>query len=471
VGIFEEGKTGYQHRNILYGYVLAVPLLLGTDATTFALILATLSVLITSFLLSRIIEFHCTAFFAFLSVLALVLSLPVLRYATQVNSDIPALMLIMGTIYCVWLALERDRTEAIPWAYAFAALSISLRYASAVSFPAFLFFMWHTRKRYAAHGAGLALCGIPFIPQMMYNVHYLKSVYGISYAAQQPVMGLEYFLKDTDGVRVQLLHYIKDLLFTNQGVFVLFLPLVVLGLVRSFTVMKGKFALYLLVFEVSFLVVLSFFASFSFRYALGALLPCFIWLAVGMKTIDDRLRRDGARKTVFYAWVVLALYYNFEIGFQVARSSRAIHEARYAMVEKINALVKNGDIVLCPIADSPYDPRIKSLSLRNGLVRRIGSFDSLTALENGSPSGDVYCAYPALRWFSDGRHGHGDVGAFLRDSSAAFEEIASVASARAFDLSLYTLLRLFHKETMIPGEKWILVKRVQKPNRTGRRHG
>ncbi len=193
--LVETGQTGFQHRNILYSYVLAIPLDLNLDPILFGLIVSGLSLLVSAALLYKINLLHSTPVLAGYASLVFVLSYPFLRYASQVFSDIPAIMFIVAMVY-FHFRFYRDRKPVnLVLGYLMASFAISMRYASGFFFLAFLYYVWITRRDYRWHLMGVLVAVIPYIPQLIYNIQQLGNPLAISYAAQHPIFGLQFFFQ------------------------------------------------------------------------------------------------------------------------------------------------------------------------------------------------------------------------------------------------------------------------------------
>ena len=459
VNLFESGSTGYQFRNILFSYILAVPLFLSIDVTGFALFLSLLSVIACTTIIYSIVYPKTGGTIAAFSAAAFILSFPVLRYATQVNSDIPALALIAGTLYCSWLVLDKNKIRAIPLVYFFGSFSVSLRYGSVFIAPALLYFFWVTKKRYLFHLAGIVLGVIPIIPQLIYNSHYLSSIYSISYSELQPTLALRHFFQESNqGLHFQLLHYIKNTHFSFRGIPVYFLPLTITGIVESFGRFSPFYSRFLIIFHLAFLILLSFFAGFENRYALGALLPCFIWLALGTDRLYSLVKKSSTRKIVFLTWITGGLYCSFEIGFHIIQSSRAIHQARFDIIEKTTALLNSSDIVCTELDNNYCHPRIKTASFNRKKINYYPFYDTLRTIEPHLAGGSFYCIFPTSRWLSEGQVRHSGVNTVTPARFTAVTIVDSCSSGDITELGFYRLLRILHREHMIPRENWLLVR-------------
>lgn len=463
VNIYEKGDTGFQYRNILYAYILSIPLFLKIDVTNFGLLFSLFSILFSLVVLYKINRFYSNNFIASFTGLCFVFSFSIMRFATQINSDIPALMLMLLTIYFSWLVLERGKINKIPLVYLFASASISLRYGCIFFFPAIFYLIWVTKRYYKKHLIGLLLCVIPYFPQMIYNIKYLKNFYSISYMEVQPVLGIKFFFKELElGIEFQILHYIKDMFFNFKGMLILFFPFVIVGVYYSFKMMR-TFALYLVIFYTSFIFLLSFFAAFSTRYFMGALLPCFLWLNIGFIKVYEKVSDLRRGKLFFYIYIVLALYINFEISFHIVQSSRAIHKVRYELLKKLNSTIKSKEIVLGELDLSTYDPRIRNLSFQNREVIYINSkniLDMLKEIKDKYPF--LYCIYPLKRWRSEGMNTN-----IFRDSLFSYISlyydvslIDSLNSLPVIEFLFYKFLRNLRME--IPEERWLFLKLVKR---------
>jgi hypothetical protein len=383
-----------------------------------------------------------------------------LRFGTQIFSDIPTLASIMGTLYLVWLVLERKQEKVIPLVYLFASLSISLRYASGFFFPSLIIFFWVTRKKCLLHTIGLCLSVIPFIPQLIYNHHHLSNMISISYVAHQPTLSFSYFFQELEfGKKLQIFHYLRDLFFNFKGIFILFSPVVFIGVRASFNEFGKHFACFLLTFFISVVILLSFFAGFSNRYVITALLPCYIWFNIGLKTLFDWIKGHKIKRYGLYTFLFLSLYCNFEICFHAVQSTRAIHYSRYSIINEANALVKDGDIIVCELDISRYFPQFNNISIQNKNVQYINSniYESILK-KNPEPSSSIYCIIPSIRWYSEGFKKNNNSEGQLKNLLSVSSPIAKITSEKIYELSFYKFLRFIHKEYLIPCEEWLIFK-------------
>ncbi len=456
VNLYEKGETGYQFRNILYGYFLSIPLFLRIDPTIFGSLLSQLSLLLSALILYKInIRSGNKIISSFVS-LVFIISFPILRHGTQIYSDIPAALFIVSAIFYTLLVFDEKKYSVIPLVYLFASLSVSLRYSSAFYFPAFLYFVWVTRGHYKLHILGIALSVIPFIPQLIYNFNHLEHIYSISYSSRQPTLGFQYFFKELKyGYRFQLFHYLQFIFFHFRGVFVLFLPIIAFGLYYSFKEPDRFFVKYLFIFFISFIVLLSFFVAFDNRYAIPALLPCYIWFNLGMREIYRLAGKSKVKRILFFTWIVIAVYINFEISFHIIQSSKAIHKARYKLFRKLNTILDDGDVVITGEDLAVYDSRIKNISIENKNIIKINTYDYLLINEKVQTSNNVYLAFPACRWYSEGKKVNYPM---VRDSAYTYTVIDSFISGNIKELLFYKILRLMNKSNFIPQEEWILYK-------------
>ncbi|MBN1600070.1 MAG: hypothetical protein JW915_00610 [Chitinispirillaceae bacterium] len=464
LNLYENGKTGCQFRNILYAYILYIPLALKIDCTTFALSLSALSVLFITVLLYEINIRKSSVCPAAFTSLAFLLSFPMLRFGSQVFSDIPTLAAIMCTVFIVWLVMDKKQDRLIPLVYLFASLSISLRYASFFFFPALLIFFWSTRKKLLFHIAGLCLSVVPYIPQLVYNHHYLNGLMSISYVEHQPTLSFTYFFQELEfGKRFQLFHYLNDLFFNFKGIFILFSPFVFIGVKSSFTEFDRRFAKFLIVYFVSTVILLSFFVAFSNRYVIAALLPCYIWLNIGIKRAYTWVQNHKWNTIAVHVFLLLALYGNFEICFHAVQSTRAIHYARFSAIKKIDSLVKDGDVVACEIEISRYFSQFNNMSIKNRNITYITSKEYETFLNGKAGSSSaVYCIMPTVRWLSEGINRKNAVGQqYKTNQRPDFSLIAKISSENIVELSFYKILRFFYYDYLIPHEDWLLVKSIQ----------
>ncbi len=456
VNLYENGETGAQFRNILYSYFLLFSLFFKIDPTCFGLFLSQFSLLICAFFLYLINSSYSNKKVASVISLIFILSLPLLRYSTQILSDIPAVLFITITIYFTVNVLDGKKLSHIPLVYLFASMSISLRYASIFYFPAFVYFIWITKKSFRHHLLGIVLAIFPFIPQVIYNVHYLNHSYSISYSAHQPTLGIQYFFQELQwGYRLQIFQYLKLMLFHFRGIIILFLPMVAVGFYYFQKDGNRRVATYLNIFFISFLSLLSFFVAFANRYAIPALIPCFIWFNVGMDRLYARAEKDPIKKVLYYLWICFALYINFEISFNLVQSSRAVHKARYEIVTTLNTLLVAGDLLITELDLALYDSRVKSISIKNKMVIVEKRFETALIDSVLSEGNAVYIVHPESRWYAEGKN---VIGNLLQDTHYRYNKVSTVKSAVIAELLLYKVVRRLNKSNNIPEEKWVLYR-------------
>ena len=448
------GDTGFQHRNILFSYVLALPLLLGMDPVLFGLVFCGLSLLVSVYLLYRINLAHVSPSLSAYVSLLFAISYALLRYATQVFTDIPTVVFVMAMVYFQFQFLDNRKPLHLVLAYFFASAAVSMRYASAFFVFAFLYHAWITRRDWKWHLLGIVAAVVPFIPQLIYNVRHLGGPFVISYAASHPIFGLEYFFEDLQaGQRYQLLAYLRFLLLDFRGLFALLTPVSLIGAVLSFRRMRTSRAVYLMLFFFSFVLLLSFYAYFSNRYLIPVLIPCFIWLAVGLGEAQRWLWGRKAMWRIVWILALAALAYGmFEISFQVIQSSRAVHEARDTAYSELNQFVRDGDVV---ITLSGQVNSVRRLSTRQTEV--VGP-DALTLdLLRQYEGRGVYVVWTPTRLASEGGSWSLSIDA-VRDR---LEPVHAVQTKKVVELLFYRTLRLIHKESLIPAEEWIIYRAVR----------
>lgn len=447
--LVQSGDTGLQHRNILFSYILAVPLLLGLDPVLFGLAVSGISLLGSVYLLYRINLKHASpALAAFVSLLFAISYAP-LRYGTQVFTDIPALALAIGMVYFQFRFLDERRPLDLVLSYFFASAAISMRYASAFFLFAFLYFAWITRRDWKWHALGVLAAVVPYIPQLIYNVRHLGGPFAISYASAEPVFGLRYFFEDEQaGRRYILLNYLRFLLLDFRLLFALLTPVSLLGAVVSFKRIPRIKAVYLLLFFLSVVLLLSFYAYFSNRYIIHALIPCFIWLAVGLAEIQEWLQERKRLWRIAWVLALAALAYGmFEISFQVIQSSRAVHEARDAAYSDLNQFVQDGDVVIT------LSGQVNSVLRQSSRQIEVLGPEAITPeLLQRYEGRNVYVLWTPMRLTSEGSNWSLTIDAVR----SRLEPIHTVRSKPVVELLLYRALRLLGKEDSIPTEEWII---------------
>lgn len=454
--LVETGQTGFQHRNILYSYVLAIPLYLNLDPILFGLIISGLSLLVSAALLYKINLLHSTPVLAGYASLVFVLSYPFLRYASQVFSDIPAIMFIVAMVY-FHFRFYRDRKPVnLVLGYLMASFAISMRYASGFFFLAFLYYVWITRRDYRWHLMGVLVAVIPYIPQLIYNIQQLGNPLAISYAAQHPIFGLQFFFQDLgSGHENQLPGYLRYMFFDFRGLFVLLTPLAALGAARAFRVMPRPLAVYLVLYLVSFVVLLPFYSYFSNRYAIPALIPCFVWLPLGINWVSEWLRRRPAiwRWSYLLALVVIA-YGMFEISFQIIGSSRDLHQLRARVFEEaLGNYVKSGDAVYTLPSVAPFIQRVE------GARPKALEAEELTpAMLDKYSDRNVFVVWTPELATSEG----GSWRLSIAQVQDRLVQVYETRSDKPRELLLYRVLRLIGASDIIPAEEWYIFQAVPK---------
>ena len=449
--LYLTGDTGFQHRNILFSYLLALPLVLGSDPIRFGVAFSAISYLLSAYLLYRInARFVAPLFAAYVSLLFIV-SYPFLRYGTQVFTDVPAFACVICTVFFHFRYLESRKPLDLLLSYFWAGAAVSLRYAGAFFFTAFLYTIWATRKAYRWHLLGVLVALIPYIPQLLFNINYLHNPIAFSYAAKHPILSLQFFRQEMgNGIHWQLLHYVRYLFFDFRGLFVVLTPVCVLGAVRSFRKIGRPMSIYLVLFFATFIACLAFYAFFSNRYVMPALIPCFVWVAIGIERLGERLTlRSRTWRTLYLVALILVAYGMFEISFQLVQSSRAMHVTRATLLRDLGDIVKDGDVVVTL-------PSMKEsvVRLTPRQVEAVG-VSSLTPEMLAHYAGrDVYVVWTPKQWASEGAASSLSVDA-VRDRLVPVRTLQSPA---VVELLLYRLLRQLGLEQLIPAEEWVVFK-------------
>lgn len=452
--LYLTGDTGFQHRNILYSYVLAIPLVLHVDPVEFGLYFSGISLLLTALLIYRINRWHVSPLLAAYVSLLLIVSYPFLRYGTQLFSDIPAVLFIAAMLYFHFRFLRSHRPTDLLLGYFMASAAVSMRYASGFFFLAFLYYIWVTRKYFRWHLIGLLVAVIPYIPQLIYNVRQMGNPVAISYTSVHPIFGLQFFFSDLgSGHRYQLPGYLRYMFFDFRGLFVLLTPVAAFGALRSFRRLGSAIALYLVLYLVGFVVLLPFYSYFSNRYAIPALIPCFVWLAIGFSEIWRRLRQAGPGwRAISLAALALVAYGMFEISFQVIESSRMLHELRDRVFSEADRLVKDGDVVYTL-------PSVTSF-----VARTTAAHPKVLGVEDLTP--DLLDQYPGrssyVVWTPDLSTSEG--GSWYLSIAKVRGRLTPVYSTESEDVTellLYRALRLLGKAEIIPHEKWTIFQVVK----------
>ncbi|PKQ28282.1 MAG: hypothetical protein CVT63_03550 [Candidatus Anoxymicrobium japonicum] len=447
--LHQTGNSGFQHRNILFSYVLAIPLYLQLDAVSFGLLFSGISLLISAFLLYKInLEHSSPTVSAYVSLL-FVLSYPFLRYATQVFSDIPTVMFIVLMVYFHFRFVKHHKPLDLVLGYLTASLAVSMRYASGFFIFAFAYFMWVTRKYYKWHISGVLVALIPYIPQLIYNIQYMDNPIAVSYTSVHPIFGLQFFFKDLgSGHEFQLPGYLRYMFLDFRGLFVLLTPIATLGMVKSFRRIGSPMATYLVLFLTSFTLLLPFYAYFSNRYAIPAIIPCFIWLPIGVSEIG-RLARRRTWQILYVATLALLAYGMFEISFQVIESSRSLHQLREQVFSSLDSVVKDGDIVYTLDSVAPYAQRYTSAT-----PKTLGVSEVTPEMLQQHAGRDRYIVWTPKLSTSEG-------GSWALSIDKVQDRLVQISTAQSGDVTeflLYRVLRLLHLERFIPHEVWYVYK-------------
>jgi len=454
--IYLTGDTGRQMRNILFSYIMAIPMLLKLDPILFGLFLSGISLLLSTFILYKINLKHSSLFAAAYTSLIFMISYPLLRYASRVYTDIPVILCLLLMIFFQFKFYKDNKFLSLCLIYLMFSLAVSLRYASAFTFPAFLYFIWTTRKFYKWHLLGLAIAALPYIPQLIYNITYLGSPIASSYAAvhSYPIFSLEYFVKERNSdYNFQILTYLRFLLLDFRGLFILLTPISIFGAISAFKRIDRRLALYLVLFFGSYIFCLSFYFWFSNRYAIPALIPCFIWLAIGLAELYHLLRNHPKLSLLYSIGLILIAYGMAELSFQLIQSSRALHESQQKIFTDLNRFIKDGDIVI-----SRYPGIDRYLSKNVTTVQtRVVTPEMLEPYQN-IPE-DIYVVAPKVKFTSEGV----DYNLSVDQIQEELVTIHQVKSKKIIELGLYRTLRLLHLEYLIPFEEWMIYKIEKAP--------
>jgi hypothetical protein len=450
--LFGSGETGTQHRNILFSYLLSIPYFLNINSVYFGIFVSGIALLISTYLIYRILEAYNKPAALYVSFIFLI-SYPTLRYGTQVFTDIPTLLFILLTIYLISQVLKDCKAILIPSIYLSASISFAFRYASVFYIPAFIYFMFLTYKHYKYHILGILLAIIPFIPQFIYNVMYLDHFYSLSYAYAHPTLGFNYFFKElSGGYKYQIFKYIREMFFDFRGILILFLPFIIVGLYQSFRMLHRKFAIFLIIFFISYLVFLSFYYSYSNRYAIPILLPAYIWLGLGINYGYKLVSGKNIHRILFIIYLAGAGYSNFEASFQLVQSSRAVHVIREKVFKEVNEIINDEDAIVTTEIILPYRFIEKKFIQTYELTEETIS----SVLEVCSK--DLYIIKSDNRLTSEGAGGKYGI-EFLPGYN--YEKIASYRSERVFELLFYRTLRFLGKNQILPEEEWSIYKLVK----------
>jgi hypothetical protein len=445
------GDTGYQYRNILYAYILAAPLALGLDPVAFGLVFSGLSLLISTALLYRIGLDYVSPTVAGFASLLFILSYPFLRYATQVFTDIPAVLFATAMIFLHFRFLKTQRPLDLWLGYVAASLAVSLRYATGFFIAAFVYYLWITRRHLKWHIVGVLLALIPYAPQLIYNLKYMAAPIAVSYTAEHPIFGIQFFFKDLgSGREFQLPGYLRYMFLDFRGLFVLLTPVAAFGAVRSFRVLRPPLATYLVLYLACFMLLLPFYSYFSNRYAIPALLPCFIWLPIG---IAELLRLIERRAPAWRPWALLALvviaYSMFEISFQVIDSSRRLHELRERVYTDLGEIIEERDAVytlasLTDLARRLQSPRPRVFGVEELTPDLLDQWDDR----------NVYVVWTPQLATSEG----GSWRLSIERVRDRLEVVYSARSGAGIELLLFRGLRLAGLGRLIPHEEWYIFR-------------
>jgi hypothetical protein len=273
----------------------------------------------------------------------------------------------------------------------------------------------------------------------------------VSYTAEHPIFGIQFFFKDLgSGREFQLPGYLRYMFLDFRGLFVLLTPVAVFGAVRSFRVLRPPLATYLVLYLACFMLLLPFYSYFSNRYAIPALLPCFIWLPIG---IAELLRLIERRAPAWRPWALLALvviaYSMFEISFQVIDSSRRLHELRERVYTDLGEIIEERDAVytlasLTDLARRLQSPRPRVFGVEELTPDLLDQWDDR----------NVYVVWTPQLATSEG-------GSWRLSIERVRDRLAVVYSARSgagIELLLFRGLRLAGLEWLIPHEEWFIFR-------------
>lgn len=452
---YMNGYTGFQFRNILFSYILAIPLFLKLPPAQFILILSGLSFIATILLLYKINLRFSGRGVAALTSLIFALTFIFLRHATQIWSDILTMFFVMLTLFSALQVILDKRREFLIGLYFFASCAISLRYNTVFIAPALLYVLILHRRAWRFHLAGIVLAIIPYIPQLIFNLEHIESLLGLSYSVTQPTLSIRYFFyEEVQGYHFQILHYIKYLFFHYNGICILFTPFLFWGCIVSFRRLSGECALFLLLFTVGFLFLLSFFVAFDTRYAIPALLPCFIWLCLGLQQAYRVLKPLWAKRALTL-YLVFSIYFLFEFDFHALQSIRELHNTRSKVLSMLNPFVDDLTVVIGEAGDGEayYNPLIRSVAYAQEPI-----YGKITRAREFNPNRH-YLASKFLYLGAETRWnmaGDQETFPFLRKSGYSTTELARLRSGQIQELTLYPLLRLLQMQHYIPSETWII---------------
>lgn len=450
--LYATGDTGWQHRNILYSYIATLPLFLGFDsAIFFGLIFSAVSLLLSSFFIYKLnLPYSSPIIAAYVSLL-FIISYPFLRYGSRAYTDIPSVLFLVMMVYFQFKFWHKPKPLYLCMAYFMASTAISLRYACAFILPAFLYYVWITKKYYKWHLLGMALTVIPYMPQLLYNINYLGAPIASSYDAARdyPTFSWRYFIEEKhSGYYFQILLYLQFLFLDFRGLFVLLTPICIFGMVKSFKRIDSRLALYLLLFFGFYIFLLSFYFWFINRYAIPALIPCFIWLAIGIAEIYQLLKyRQPSLKLLFSVALLLLAYGIFEISFQLIQSSRSLQLAQEKVFTDLNQFVDEGDVVFARFNAARF------LAKKVEIVQTEAITPEMIE-KYQRPNRHLYTVLTERRYTSEGENLHLSVEAI----QPHLVPLHTVKSADVIELVIYRLLRLVNREKLIPSEEWVIYK-------------
>lgn len=447
--LYETGETGFQARNILYSYILSIPLFLNIDPINFGLIISGISVILAAIVLYHINQRYASKNFAAFTSFLFIFSYPVLRYGTMLFTDISALFFLLISVFFTIKFYKNNKITYLFIIYISASIAVSLRYASAFYLIAFLYFIWTTRKYYIYHIIGFLLAFFPFIPQIIYNINYLENVYSLSYTAAHPTLSLEYFILGLKGHNFQILSYLKFIFFDFRGILFVFTPFCLYGMIKSFKSLDKKMAVYFVLFFGSILILLSFYAYFSNRYIIPALIPCFIWLNIGLYELYNKIKlwKIGWVRIYIFS-LVLSAYVLFDLNFQVVQSSRALHESREQFFTKVNDFIEEGDIII---------------SNENNYITRFVT-KKIVLLKPYQLNDEMFNKYSKKNFYllktdkkfssEDGWNNN------INDNKieATFSKIYTSKMKPIKELLLYKILKIIKLKKIIPFEEWHIIK-------------
>ncbi len=249
--------------------------------------------------------------------------------------------------------------------------------------------------------------------------------------------------------------YLRYMFFDFRGLFVLLTPLAALGAVRAFRVMPRPLAVYLVLYLVSFVVLLPFYSYFSNRYAIPALIPCFVWLPLGINWVSEWLRRRPAiwRWSYLLALVVIA-YGMFEISFQIIGSSRDLHQLRARVFEEaLGNYVKSGDAVYTLPSVAPFIQRVEGAR-----PKALEAKELTPAMLDKYSDRNVFVVWTPELATSEG----GSWRLSIAQVQDRLVQVYETRSDKPRELLLYRVLRLIGASDIIPAEEWYIFQAVPK---------